>query len=117
MQLFAEVVCKLEPFLLDRHGVCRSFPFGTQVPVGGVLDVALSPVEVGVNPCAVVVGQVLDKVVCLVPATCAGEPQRAQDFRQFRRGLGGLAGGLVELVRIHGGRSVWTIRSMVRSAV
>ena len=104
MQLLTEVTCKLEPLLLDRHGRCRGLTFCAQIPVGGVLVVALLAVEVGMDPCTVMVRQILDEVMRLMPAPGAGEPQCAKDFGQLGRWLGGLASGLIELFRIHFGR-------------
>ena len=76
----------MEPFLLDGEGRAGDLAFGAQVPVGGIFGIPFLAVEVGVDPGAIGVRDVLDEVVGLVPAAGAGEPECAQGVGEFAGG-------------------------------
>ena len=75
------------PFLRERprrHGTARA-----SVPVGGVSDVPLLAVQVGVDPRAVRVADELQGIVCRLPVTLPVVPQSFQGRAEAgrRRGL------------------------------
>lgn len=115
--LGAEVAGEEEPFLLEGDAGGGDLAFGAEVPVGGVFRIPFLAVEVGVDPRAFGIGNVLNEVVGLVPAAGAGEPQRAQGVGEFGGRVVRFAGGLVELFGIHDERVEKSIWSMAKGGI
>ena len=115
--LVAEMAGEDEPLFLDGHSRAGHRLFGPEVPVGGVFRIPFLAVEVGVDPRAFGIGNVLNEVVGLVPAAGAGEPQRAQGVGEFGGRVVRFAGGLVELFGIHDERVEKSIWSMAKGGI
>src|SRR5262245_31594379 len=74
------------PFGVERTGLDRA-P-GTPIPVGGIAEVALAPMQVRVNPRAIRVGDLLRDRVRSGPVAAGVVPERRQGLREIRRGIG-----------------------------
>ena len=95
-----------EPFGLD--GGCGGWggAAGAGIPVAGVAVIAFLAVEMGMDPSAIGIGDILTEAVGLVPASGAGEPEGLGGGGESRRGSGVVGGGLGEVLGGHWGRNI-----------